>query len=153
VRNSIQDAGALVAGALRACDEIEGARAGADELGETHRHLTDAGRSLGRAEVPSYPIRQHVDRLSLTAQAGRAGESSTRRETSSASWQRTTNGSGIASGRRTFMAANNPTGADWGAVWRSEGQVSRSVAEVDYSTTQKRCTRATLFRAPVTFSR
>lgn len=61
VRIPIQEAGAFVASAIQACDELLRTTLAAD----IRRWLAEAAELIGRPEVRSYPARQHGGRLLL----------------------------------------------------------------------------------------
>jgi hypothetical protein len=127
VRTAIQEAGSLVAGALRGCEELATSRSGGDDVEQIRQNLMDAGRALGQAEVLSYPVRQHVGRLILERMESQS-------VTLWARWRVVDERASLvglvaeerdwlggAYGPVTFTAAHNPSGAAWGALWRTEG--------------------------------
>lgn len=131
VRLPIQKAGSQLAGALAACEALG---PNGPDVADIRDWLIEAARLIGRAEVRTYPARQHCGRLIL--------ERTTSQETTLWARWRVVDETGalvglVAEDREwlghtygppTFDAAHNPTGAPWAALWRSEGHPTPMVA-------------------------
>jgi hypothetical protein len=131
IRTAAQEAGLLLAAALRACEELP---ADCPDVADIQGWLTGAALLVGRTEVRSYPVRQGFGRLLLE----RTGSQDVALR---ARW-RVVDEAGLLVGvvveerqwlghaysPPMFTAAHDPTGGQWAAAWASSGHPSPMVA-------------------------
>lgn len=128
VRIPTQEAGAQIAAALRACDELGAA---GPDVADIRGWLTEAARLIGRVEVRSCPARQHwpVDPGAHRVPGRHALGSVARGRRSRGHGRLCRRGAwlGHGYGPPTFTAVQ-PNRAEWAALWRTEGHPTPVIA-------------------------